>query len=219
MRKILFLCLLTVGSLHGSDTDELDKLRASYKTAVDKALKPLNQTYLDELEKLRGVYTRAGKLDAAVAAQAEIDAIHQGSAPGEKPAKILENPKGVLTDSTVTIPANDVNGYKIGPLKKGDMITLIYAGGRWDFNGTDATENPDAETLRKGPQVRLAIANGRYKTQAGPTLAVVAPSTTTKPFTYVLESDQENVVLRINEEGNDYKTNPGSVTYKLKVSR
>ena len=65
---------------------------------------------------------------------------------------------------------------------------------------------------------RLVIANGRYKTQAGPVLAVVPAETSVKPFSYTLTSDVENVVLRINEDGNNYADNPGSVTYKLKIT-
>jgi len=56
-------------------TPELDRLRASHKTALEKATKPLTQSYVKELERLRDGQTRASNLDAAKSVQTEINAI------------------------------------------------------------------------------------------------------------------------------------------------
>lgn len=215
--SLVILLLSVVASLHGADTPEFDRLRDSYKAAMEKATKPINQTYLAELTKVRDMYTRAAKLDAANKVQSEIDAI-AGDQNAGKPV-----PQTAITsngpETPVAIPANDVNGFKIGPLKKGQTITLSYVTGKWKNDGVLPSDNPDAQFTERGDLTRLVIANGRYKTKPGPVLVMVPAGTSATPFSYTLQDDVDNVVLRINEDSNDYETNPGVVTYKLKISR
>ncbi len=80
MSPFVFLLMVLAAALHAVDTPEFDRLHTSYKTAIEKATKPLTQAYLEELEKLRDVYTRAAKLEAANKVQAEIDSIYQSIA-------------------------------------------------------------------------------------------------------------------------------------------
>ncbi len=216
---LIVLMFSVVATLSNADTPEFDRLRDSYKAAMEKATKPLNQTYLEELAKLRDMYTRAAKLEAANTVQAEIDAISSKAGiqvPGKQP------PQAVITagapETQAVIPANDVNGFKIGPLKKGDVITLSYVGGKWKDHGKVPTDSPDAEFTETGEKARLVIGHGRYRTKPGPVLVTVPTRTAAKPFSYVLLEDVPNVVLRINDDTDDYD-NPGSVTYKLKISR
>lgn len=203
-----------------ADTTELERLRDSYRAAVERVAQPLNQTYTAELGKLRDTFARAGNLDAASAVQAEIDATNRAVPVSKEAVPPLPSPnKGADKELRVSIPANDVHGYKIGPLKKGDVITLSYVGGGWKPMGKVASDRPDDPKPEKGEQSRLAIADGRYKTQAGPVLAVVPAGTASQPFSFTMNADVENVVLRINEDGNKYEDNPGSVTYKLQLTR
>ncbi len=62
------------------ETLEFDKLQSSYKDAVSKATKPLTQTYLKELERLRDSYTRGANLDGASKVQTEIDTVNHALA-------------------------------------------------------------------------------------------------------------------------------------------
>jgi hypothetical protein len=222
MKRTLILIALMfspAAPLFGADTPDFDRLRESYKTAMEKATKPINQTYLAELAKIRDNYTRAAKLDAANKVQAEIDAITTeiGLKPAGNPSPPAVTPSA--PETPVAIPANNVNGYKIGPLKKGNVITLSYVSGKWKNDGKLASDNPDADFTERGETTRLVIASGRYKTKPGPVLVMVPPGTAAKPFSYTRLEDVENVVLRINEDSDDYETNPGAVTYKLSISR
>jgi hypothetical protein len=50
--------------------DKLATLRSGYEAAVARATIPITQTYIKELQKLKADYTRAGNLEAALAADA-----------------------------------------------------------------------------------------------------------------------------------------------------
>lgn len=200
-------------NLPALDIPELDRLRDSHKAALDRATKPLTQTYVKELEKLRDAYTRSANLDAAKAAQAEINAATQNAEVNVTTAKAN------ILGGHVDIPASSMDGYVIGPLKKGASITVSYVDGKWKNDGVVASEIPDAETTARGDLVRLAISTASVNGTPGKVLAVVPAGTQKKPFTYRLDSDQENVVLRINESGTDFSSNPGQVSYKLKITR
>ena len=52
--------------------DDAIKLKQSYTDARDKALKPLNDKYVAEMNKLLAAHTKAGNLEAALAIKEEI---------------------------------------------------------------------------------------------------------------------------------------------------
>lgn len=214
---ILLVLLLVQHQLLAVDTPALDRLQESYRSALEKATQPINQTYLAELAKLRDTYTREAMLEAAVKVQAEIDAVTAQLAIPAASATLATASNA--QETIIAIPANKVTGHKIGPVKKGTVITLSYVSGKWKDHGIVASENPDARVLQTGTSSRLAIADGRLKTQPGPVLALVPAGTASTPFSYTFIEDQENVVLRINEESRDYDDNPGAVTYKIKLSQ
>jgi hypothetical protein len=95
---VLFLFVFAV-ALHAIDTPEFDRLNTSYKAAIEKATKPLTETYLEELQKLRDFYTRAAKLEAANKVQAEIDSIYQSIAAANAAKKL---PSTAQTPAPVT---------------------------------------------------------------------------------------------------------------------
>lgn len=57
-------------------------LKSTYKSAVAKAIEPLNRTFAGELAKLKTDYTKAGNLEAAVAVDGLLQAL---AAPGASP--------------------------------------------------------------------------------------------------------------------------------------
>jgi hypothetical protein len=71
---LLFALLYAAVTLH-ADSPEFDRLQSGYKEAVERVTKPLTQTYLRELERLRDNYTRASNLSGATRVQAEIDVV------------------------------------------------------------------------------------------------------------------------------------------------
>lgn len=69
--RILVLTLFAT-SLFAADPEKLNKLRGSYDAAITKATTPIQKTYIAELEKLKIEFTKAGKLEDALAVDQEI---------------------------------------------------------------------------------------------------------------------------------------------------
>jgi hypothetical protein len=74
MTRVLTILLLVASISAAQDTtavpEKLHSLKASYEAAVQRATAPLTKTYIQELQKLKTEYTKAGNLQAALAAEA-----------------------------------------------------------------------------------------------------------------------------------------------------
>ncbi len=208
---------------------EMEQLRLSYEAARERATRPIDEKYLAELSKLQDSFTKAAKLEQAVAAANEIKRTKErlgllnAAAAPELAAPVpvaTKPPSGVGgQDNTVVIPSNDPNGYRIGAVKRGDTITLQYMEGLWKSQGGIATENPDNPKASYGDNDRVVIAEAAdSKGKAGTVLRIVPPDTVAKPFTYVFQTTRDDVVLRIHNNS-ERKQNPGTVTYKVKLVR
>ena len=213
---LIFSCTV---SAQTREAPELTRLRSSYDGAVQRAVKPLAETYLTELTKLQETYIKNGKLDQALEIAAEIKIVK------EKLHVVSTGPAMALLPSTkqseeklVTIAANDPNGYLIGSVKRGDAITLQYSGGLWKHNGNIASANPDDPNVQDGDLNRLVIARAPVKGVPGDVLKIVPAETTKKAFTYIFPTTRDDVILRIND-GSDRKQNPGAVTFNMKLTR
>lgn len=100
---------ISTAALRAVDTPEFDRLNTSYRAAIEKATKPLTQAYLEELQKLRDVYTRAAKLEAANKVQAEIDSIYQSIAFATA-AKKLPAAAQTPANPSATLPTTAASG-------------------------------------------------------------------------------------------------------------
>ncbi len=89
--------------LHGVESPELDRLRANYHAAIERATAPITQNYLGDLEKQRDAYARATKLDAANAVQAEINNI-KGAIAAAQAAKKLPPKAAAAPEMTTATP-------------------------------------------------------------------------------------------------------------------
>lgn len=216
MRILLILAIgFSVSSLVAEEPVELQGLRKSYHSALDRAVKPVSQTYLDELKRMRDNFTRNAQLEAAVAVQKEIDLIESkmktlGSPVADAEVKVLE--------AVAVIPANSMEGFKLGPVRRGDVITLNYVSGLWKNDGNIPTENPDAAQTDRGERTRLAIAEPPTDGRPGKVVKMIPPHTQNSPFQYLVQTSRDNVVLRIHYGGDNPKA-PGAVTYKVKITR
>lgn len=212
---LLCTALLSLALLRAEEPEQLRQLRGSYEAAVQKAIKPMSEAYLNELKKLRDNFTRSANLEAANAVQKEIDlyaakvAAAAGPAPGSQ---------SVVLDTVAVIAANSIDGYKLAPLRKGDVLTLSYVSGTWKNNGIYASDNPDVISTERGEATRLAIAEASKGGQPGKVIKAVPPETQATPFTYVVQTSRDDAVLRIFYGGNNPKA-PGTVTYKVRVTR
>ncbi len=221
-RLYLPACLFFVPCAAFAEPDdpvELSRLRSSYDGAVQRAIKPLAETFLVELSKLQESYLKADKLDAAMKVAAEIKIIKEkiNVVATVVPAlSVIQSKQS--EEKQVTIAANDMNGFFIGSVKRGDSITLQYTGGLWKHNGNIPTANPDDPDVQDGDLNRLVIARAPAKGVPGDVLKIVPPGTARKAFTFVFPTTRDDVILRIND-GSNRKQNPGAVTYSMKLVR
>ena len=201
----------------------MERLRTAYEAARDRATRPIDEKYLAELVKMQDTYTKAAKLEEAVAVSNEIKGMKERlsvtTKPGSSPQAVAASPKAASKEKNVTIPANDPNGYRIGAVKRGDVLTLEYVGGKWKSKGGIATESPDDPKATYGEEDRLVIAEAADASgEPGKVITVVPADTALKPFSYLVQTSRNDVVLRISTNS-ARKENPGEVIYKLKFGR
>lgn len=210
----LSLCRIS----QGAEPPELVALRNSYQVAMIRTTKPVSETYLNELKRLRDQYTRNGKLDEASEVQTEITLMTEKlNAMATTPQLALGGDVKVL-ETTAVIPAAAPGGYKLPPLRRGDKVTLTYVSGLWKCDGNIASVNPDEEVTERGDRARLVLAAGPKNNVPGAIIKMVPPGTKEKPFIYLVQTTRDDVVLRIHS-GSDNPKSPGAVTYAVKVSR
>lgn len=221
--SVLFMATM-LGELAAqvADPPEMVRLRSSYEAAVSRTMRPLTETYISELTKVKDSYTKAGKLDEAVRVDTEIKVMKERLGAYEplrtSPGSSGSSPTTASKVARVTIPANNPNGYRIGAVKRGDTITLQYVEGMWKDHGGIATANPDDPKVDGGEENRLVIAQAAVNGTPGDLIKVVPGDTRKEAFVYVFQTSREEVVLRINANS-DRKQNPGSVVYSMTLKR
>ena len=118
MRLIALISILGF-SLYSQEPEKLSRLRQSYEAAVTKATAPLQKTYLQELLKLKDEYTRAAKLDEALAVTEAI--------------KKLQVSEAVAKDAPPKAPISEIAAKKRptnGDLRK---IEACFESKTWEF--------------------------------------------------------------------------------------
>lgn len=76
------LSILAVSTVLGDEASKsVERLRASYESAMKRATDPIKETYRKELAKLLDQYTRSGKLDDALVVKQELSTLEPAPAP------------------------------------------------------------------------------------------------------------------------------------------
>src|SRR5688572_1624465 len=105
-RRLLLLLCLT--AWHATQADpELDRLAASYQTAIDRATDPIRRSYEAELRKLLERQTKSGKLDAAIETKAALEKLTgkpEVVAGESQPAAITKDIMAFFVDKTWAAP-------------------------------------------------------------------------------------------------------------------
>ena len=200
----------------GQQAVELQRVRGNYDSAVQRAVRPIAEAYSKELSRLRETYMRANRLTDAVQVDDELKAVSQKLATMAGAAPSTTGHRSVVLDTRAIIPANTAEGFKIGSVRQGDVITLQYVEGLWKAHGNIPTENPDGPI--KNDDDRLCIARGPARGKPGDVLAIVPAGTAINPFTFTVPTTRDDVVLRIHKNSDDRK-NPGAVTYQVRILR
>jgi len=123
----------------------------------------------------------------------------------------------LVLDKVALIPANKEFAYELSTIRKGDKLVLQYMGGRWKGWGKYATESPDSEVTERGDLCRLAICEVLKQVHTR-VLFVVPPGTENKPFEWMADKDYDKIILRINDNDNNFESNPDAgVRYQLRL--
>ncbi|PQO41904.1 hypothetical protein [Blastopirellula marina] len=142
----------------------------------------------------------------------------------EAPTTSEPMPEATPTSTTTTTKEVTVNsqspvGYLVGPMKKGDKLTLSYISGKWKAWGRLASESPDSVEIGGGEKCRLAISEIQSDHQISK-LTLVPAETNTRPFTWTAQQDHTNILLQINDNDGDFSGNPASdVKYSLTIEK
>lgn len=141
--SVLLLSSLSVfGQGESTLPDKLHALQKSYDAAVTKATAPLTKTYLQELQKLKAEYTKAGDLKSAVATEDLISSL--SLVPGAPNAANVP-----LGDMTLVQFKNWLTGVKI-------METTGFMN-TYTFDGTTFTSEKKETGPRKHPDVIIEV--------------------------------------------------------------
>ena len=100
--KISLILLCFLGCASAQDPTELTRLNKSYEAAVQKAIIPIKQTYAQELKKLKDNYTKAAKLEDAIA----VDKVLK---------ELSSSVNSALTTATETVTVNASAGFALIP--------------------------------------------------------------------------------------------------------
>jgi len=175
-------------------------LRQKWTSARERAVKPLDDSYVKALNELKARYTKTGDLDSALLVDAEIRQVAAAAMGGDA------NPFG----DELVVEATKGEGASLGELSPGQEITLQYVKGEWNAYPGLATESPDTA----GVQVnRIAL----YVQTAEGTKMLANP-TDTKRKAFVFPVTQKGkYFLRIND--NMLQDNKGAVTYRVTIGR
>ncbi len=124
MKRLLLLIFICSASslLAQQSNDEISKLRESYTKAVERATEPLKATYVAELKKLMEKHTKAGNLDAALAARNEIESI-------SSPVAASSGPDSSRTASNAVVNP-DAPKSKLSPSYK-KILESYFVGKTW----------------------------------------------------------------------------------------
>ena len=112
--SLILLCFLACAS--AQDPTELTRLNKSYEAAVQKAITPLKQTYAQELKKLKDNYTKAAKLEDAIA----VDKVLK---------ELSSSVNSALTTETATVTVNASEGFALIPSGSFTMGDELDGGG------------------------------------------------------------------------------------------
>jgi hypothetical protein len=245
MKFFPFTCLLLafLNPVPAQESSELQQLQNNYQAAVQRAVRPLTQSYIQELGRLRDKYTATNRAAEAQQVELEIKFMTDKIAAGDKTAPgsavavarptaelhpatgpasavLADSHRVLVADARAKVPANSPDGYPLGALHKGDVVTLQYLDGMWKAYGHIASESPDMVVQERGHQddSRLVIARASTNGKPGAVIALVPPLTAKTPFTFAVPEDRSDLVLRIHKNSEN-KANPGVVTYSVKILR
>ena len=110
--KISLILLCFLGCASAQDPTELTRLNKSYEAAVQKAITPLKQTYIQELKKLKDNYTKAAKLEDAIAVDKVLKELPSSVNSALTPATVTETVTETVAE---TVAVNASEGFVLIP--------------------------------------------------------------------------------------------------------
>jgi hypothetical protein len=202
---ILGLIVLVAGcALAAEEPKELEAARAAYRQSVERATQPLKTKYLSDLGRLRETYTRAGKLNEALAVENEVRSLT-----GQSALPMAAVTSEAASKQTITISSREANGTALGPAKKGQRLRVQYVDGEWTTSG-GAPVSPDSAPHAFAKVAVVGVVGGKEEV-----IMMLPNGTKQRPFTDDFKKDYDQVYLRVNDHTKD--DNTGDVTYKATI--
>ena len=139
MKNLLILVTIFAASALYAEqpNDELGKLRESYTKALERAAAPLTVTYIAELKKLIEKHTKAGNLDAALAARTELEAVSRA---GTSSALSVNTPGVPASSSPPNASTNPTPSKGKLSASEKKRIESYFVGKTWGTLGPDGIE-------------------------------------------------------------------------------
>jgi hypothetical protein len=193
MMKTITLLLASLTILQ-AEPSALTDMRKVYETEQKKIDEKYIKWLVREMDKVTGLDKQPFR--------DEIEKITGEKNPSED--KEVDENWGKL----VKIDSQELEGYKIGRLKAGDVVKIQYVSGIWRAYGGWREESPDNANT---DQHKLAFV---LSTNQGETIITTPQNTKSEPFEYtIIESG--NYYIRMNDPAAD--SNSGVVQYRIEV--
>lgn len=203
-RSIAFGFAILATAALADEPKELESARAAYRQSVERATEPFKARYLTDLGRLRETFTRAGKLNEALAVENEIRSLG-----GQPAAPLTAAPNDAASKGTITISARSDAGVTLGPAKKGQRLKVQYVEGQWTSSG-NVPVSPDS-----APHAFVKVAVVGVTAGKEEVITMVPSGTKQRAFSDDFKKDYEQVFLRINDHTK--ADNSGEVTYKASI--
>lgn len=176
-------------------------------SADPPALESARKTYSEEQKKLDGKYVAwLSKMVTQVTGDdQEAYRKELASVRGESST---DGDSAVGWGRSIKIAADNADGYKLGRLKQGQTVRIMYEAGIWSAYSGWKEESPDNA---KRLEHKLAFVKDSRK---GNTTITTPQDTKDKPFEYTIVEDG-HYFIRINDPAID--SNKGVVQYRIEI--
>lgn len=155
MKRIVLYLLFFATPALADEPDKLTRLRANFDSAVQRATVPLKKTYMQELEKLKIEYTRAAKLEEAMAVAEELKKLQSVATDvstesnPEKPKLTKRQQEEMIVTYLTELSWKYPGGHTVTFYENG-KVTMSDGSADWSFTVKD--ENT---IIMKGKEIKV----------------------------------------------------------------
>ena len=135
----IFLTVVLISSASSEESplpEKAQKLRESYRAAVERATSPLTRKYLEELERLKIEYTKAADLKGALAIEGEMKLLSTSA-----------TIDSVISTDKESLTKRDLETLLLAKTWRWGAVSMSKDGNRVDFEDNGKAKYHDKEKL------------------------------------------------------------------------